>query len=117
MPKDFAVVLLEDNARIIKDPALIDTLSDKGNVLINPVLGHLSGCPPHFWKKSADGRSLEEMTRIEKDQRMLLIQSKQNLAKKKAIKEQGLKKNYVWVKYALLVGLGFILAKIVVLFN
>lgn len=52
---DFLVEFLEKGgAWVIKDPTLIAAKKDSPDVLLNPVISHLRGVSPSFWKRVGD---------------------------------------------------------------
>lgn len=72
MTKDFAVVFVKNNARIIKDPAVIAQLGEQHQFVLNPNLSKVIGVPPHLWKL-ADGK-IVPMSDAEQIERTIAIQ-------------------------------------------
>lgn len=44
------VVFTKNNARVLINPPHLGALKKRHNVLINPDLTRVLGCPPHLWK-------------------------------------------------------------------
>lgn len=51
---DYLVEFLEEGARLIKDPVLIEKKKNLPNILLNPNIKHLKGISPSFWYREGD---------------------------------------------------------------
>lgn len=70
--KSFLVVFTTNNARIVKDPELIEALKSSPNAMLNPNLAGVRGCPPQYWKR--DGDFIVAMTAEERLARELILE-------------------------------------------
>lgn len=70
--KNFVVLFMDYNARIIVNPKDIEEYRKLPNALVNPDLSRVKGVPPHLWRLSKSGNVMPLVGRAAQEREALI---------------------------------------------